>query len=165
MCVSMILVNGIVSSVLICLYDPTKRRLTRKRSVMELGQESELRIVACLHSQEDVSGINNIIKTLNPTISVQIDICLIHVIELVGHAHPIIMPHKLAKVKYKKVPGSKIIINAFKILQQSYEDGAIQLHPYIAISSYTTMHDEVYEMAATRRSSLIIYPPVSQDIY
>ncbi|KAI3457812.1 hypothetical protein Pfo_014475 [Paulownia fortunei] len=158
MCLSMLIVTAIVTPTLRHLYDPLRRHAVQKRrTVMDLKPDSELRIVACIHDQENVLTIIDLIESLHPTKRSPIDICLIHLVELVGRAHPILIPHKLNKVNSRKASTSGSIVNAFSLFQQSYHE-VITVHPFTAISPYAIMHNEVCEMAIDRRASLIITP-------
>ncbi|KAL3813912.1 hypothetical protein ACJIZ3_015180 [Penstemon smallii] len=158
MCVSTLIVTSSVTPILNYLYDPLRRhKICKKRSIMDLKPNSELRMVVCVHDQENVPTIINFIDALNPTKHTPICICLVHFVELVGRAYSILIPHKLNKVKSGRASTSKSIVNAFKHFQLSSYD-AITVHPFTAISPYEAMHDEVCEMAIDRRASLIIIP-------
>ncbi|GFP99002.1 cation/H(+) antiporter 15 [Phtheirospermum japonicum] len=158
MCISMLVVTAIVTPILKYLYDPLRRHaLHKRRTVMDLKPDSDLRLVACVHDQENVPTIIDLVESLRPTKRSPIHICLIHLVEMVGRAHPILITHKLNKVSSRKASTSKSIVNAFKQFQERY-DRAITVHPFTAISTYATMHDEVCEMAIARRASLIVTP-------
>ncbi|KAL3653863.1 hypothetical protein CASFOL_003544 [Castilleja foliolosa] len=158
LCISMLVVTGIVTPILKSLFDPLRRHARHKRrTVIDLKPESDLRIVVCVHDQEHVPTIIDLIESFRPTKHSPIHLCLIHLVEMVGRAHPILITHKLNKVSSRKATTSKSIVNAFKQFQERY-DRAITVHPFTAISTYATMHDEVCEMAVVRRASLIITP-------
>ncbi|KAL9162854.1 hypothetical protein ABFS82_06G004400 [Erythranthe guttata] len=159
MCISMLIVTATITPLLRYLYDPLRHHTHRKRrTIMDMKPDSDLQIVVCVHTQENVPAIINLIGGLHPTKRSPIGICLIHLVELVGWAHPILIPHKLNKVSSRKATTSRSIVNAFTILQQSHHHGLITVHPFTAISPYETMHNEVCEMAFDRRASLIIIP-------
>ncbi|KAG8384994.1 hypothetical protein BUALT_Bualt04G0176000 [Buddleja alternifolia] len=158
LCLSMIIVTGTITPILRYLYNPLRRNAAyKRRTVMDLRPDSEFRIVACIHDQDTVPTIINLIEILHPTKRSPVNICLVHLVELVGRAHPILISHKLNKLNSRKATTSRTIVNAFKLLQESYH-GAISVQPFTAISPYATMHDEVCEMALDRRAALIITP-------
>ncbi|KZV49314.1 cation/H(+) antiporter 15-like [Dorcoceras hygrometricum] len=158
LCASMLIGTGCCTNILRYLYDPSRRHTFHKRrTLLDLKPDSELRLLACVHNQENVPPIINLLESLNPTKRSPIDVCLLHLVELVGRSHPLLIPHKLGSVNSAETCTPKSIINAFQILQQRYY-GAITVHPFTAISPYAIMHDEVCEMAVDRRVSLVIFP-------
>ncbi|KAK6155367.1 hypothetical protein DH2020_009615 [Rehmannia glutinosa] len=158
MCISMLIVTATITPIVRHLYDPLRRNaVQRRRAIMDLKPDSELRIVVCLHDQENVPTTIDLIESLHPTKRSPINICLIHLVEMVGRAHPILITHKLNKVNSRKASTSRSIVNAFKRVQERH-DRAVVVHPFTSISPYATMHDEVCEMANDRRASLIITP-------
>ncbi|KAL6533502.1 hypothetical protein OROMI_027614 [Orobanche minor] len=158
LCISMLIVTATVTPILRHLYDPLRRHAFHKRrTMMDLKPDSDLRIVTCIHDQENVPAIIDLIETLRLTKRSQIHICLIHLVEMVGRAHPILIAHKLSKVSSRKSSTSKSIVNAFRLFQERH-DKVITVHPFTAISTYATMHDEVCKMAIDRRASLILTP-------
>ncbi|PIN19396.1 putative K+/H+-antiporter [Handroanthus impetiginosus] len=156
MCISMLIVTATVTPIIRYLYDPLRRHIVHKRrTIMDLKPDSELRVLACIDDQESVPTFVNLIKSLHPTKRSPIDICLVHLVELVGRAHPILIAHKLNRVDSRNSFTSRSIVNAFKNLQRSYH-GIVTLQPFTSISPYSTMHEGVCEMAIDRRVSLII---------
>lgn len=159
LCVSMLAVTATITPILRYLHNPLGRRhaADQRMTVMDLKPDSEFQIVACIHDQEDVPTIINLVEILRPTRRSPIIICLIHLVELVGRAHPLMIPHKLNKVKSTKASTSKSIVNAFRMLQHSYQ-GIVTVHAFTSISPYETMHNDVCEMAFDRMASLIVIP-------
>ncbi|CAA0813138.1 Cation/H(+) antiporter 15 [Striga hermonthica] len=158
LCVSMIAVTAIVTPIIRRLHDPLRRHVFHKtKTVMDLRPDSDLRLVACVHDQQHVPTTIDLIEALHPNKRSPVHICLVHLVEMAGRAHPILIPHKLNKASSRKAGASKSIVNAFKNFKERH-DRVVSLHPFTAISSYSTMHDEVREMATNRRASLIITP-------
>ncbi|XP_073143534.1 cation/H(+) antiporter 15-like isoform X2 [Henckelia pumila] len=158
LCSSMLFVTASVTNILRYLYDPLRRHIFyKRRTMMDLRPDSELRVLACVHCQENVPAIIELLESLNPTKRAPVDVCLLHLVELVGRAFPLLIPHKLSKMSSAKGYTTRSIINAFQLLQQRYQ-GAIVVHPFTAISPYAIMQDEVCEMAVEKRVSLVILP-------
>ncbi|XP_073281812.1 cation/H(+) antiporter 15-like isoform X1 [Primulina huaijiensis] len=158
LCASMLIVTASCTNILRYLYDPLRRHtFYKRRTMLDLKPDSELGVLACVHSQENVPAIIELLESLHPTKRTPIDVCLLHLVELAGRSCPLLIPHKLAKVNSAKGYTPRSIINAFQILQQRYH-GAITVHPFTAISPYASMHEEVCEIAVDRRVSLVIIP-------
>lgn len=159
MCINLFIATAIVTPILKSLYDPHKRYAAHKnRNVQHLKAHSELRVLACIHDQENVPATINLLEALHPSNQSHMDIAMLHLIELVGRAHPLLINHKLPMMKHvNEASASKRIINAFKVFEQNFRE-TVAMHPFTAISPYVMMHDEVCNMALERRASLIMIP-------
>ncbi|EPS67703.1 hypothetical protein M569_07070, partial [Genlisea aurea] len=158
LCLSVLLITGGVTPVLRYLHGLSRKLALRKRkSMMDLRPNEGLRLVVCVHQHEDVHPITHLVETLNPSKLSPVDVCLLHLLELTGRSHPILIAHKLNSVKSKKASSSKSIVNVFGLLQQR-NHGTVVVHPFTSICSPSTMHDQVHEMAIERRATLIVVP-------
>lgn len=154
----MLLLNTTAPPLIRYLYDPSRRyAVYNQRTVMHLADNSELRVVACIHDQENVPTMISLLEAINPSKRSPVAIYVLHLIELVGRSNPLLIPHKLSKRPSSKASLSKSIVNAFRLFEQSYS-GIVSVHPFTAISPYVTMHDEICTMALDKRASLIILP-------
>lgn len=124
---------------------------------MHLGDNSELRVVACIHDQENIPTMISLLEAINPSKRSPIATYALHLIELVGQSTPLLIPDKFSKRPSSKASSSKRIVNAFRIFEQSYY-GVVTVHPFTSISTYATMHDEICTMALDKKASLIILP-------
>ncbi|XP_021662506.2 cation/H(+) antiporter 15-like [Hevea brasiliensis] len=158
MAVSMMLVTGAISPIIKHLYDPSRRyAVYRRRTVMNLKPNFELRVLVCIHEHENVPAAIKLLEVLNPTKRSPVCVFLLHLIEIVGQANPLLIPHKLSKRPSKKVKNSEQVINAFRRFEDG-NHGLITLYPYTAICPSKTMHDDVCTIALDKRTSLIIVP-------
>lgn len=158
MCTSMLVVTMAVTPIVRYLYDPSRKyRVYRRRTVMHLRPHSELQVLVCIHDQENVPATINLIEALYPTVHNPMAIYVLHLTELIGRADPLLIPHKLNKKPSSKASPSERIFNAFRYYEQS-NHGFVSVHPFEAISSYATMHDNVCSIALDRRVSLVIVP-------
>ncbi|MCD9638540.1 hypothetical protein HAX54_022548 [Datura stramonium] len=160
LCISLLIATAIVTPILKSLYDPHKRYAAhKKRNIQHMKPYSELRVLACIHDQENVPATINLLETLHPSNQSHMDIAVLHLIELVGRAHPILINHKLPlMMKHaNEASTSKRIINAFKVFEQNFRE-TVNMHPFTAICPYVMMHDEVCTMALERRASLVMIP-------
>ncbi|KAJ8531450.1 hypothetical protein K7X08_026884 [Anisodus acutangulus] len=159
LCISLLIATAIVTPLLKSLYDPHKRYAAHKnKNIQHMKPHTELRVLACIHDQENVPATINLLEALHPSNQSHMDIAMLHLIELVGRAHPLLINHKLPMMKHaNEASASKRIINAFKVFEQNFRE-TVTMHPFTAISPYVMMHDEVCTVALERRASLIMIP-------
>lgn len=127
-------------------------------AVLDKRIDSELLVLACVHNQENLPSIINLLEAFNPTCKSPLVIYALHLIELVGRADPLLIPHKLNKAISSNATTSKSIVNAFIHLQERHGRELASVFPFTAISPYPTMHYEVCAMAHDKRVSLVIVP-------
>ncbi|PHT97478.1 hypothetical protein BC332_33586 [Capsicum chinense] len=160
LCISLLTATAIVTPILKSLYDPHKRYAAHKdRTIQHMKPHSELRVLACIHDQENVPATINLLEALHASNQSHMDITMLHLTEMVGRAHPLLINHKLPLVMNhaSEASASKRIINAFKVFEQNFRE-TVTMHPFTAICPYVMMHDEVCTMALEKRTSLITIP-------
>ncbi|KAM3761123.1 hypothetical protein ACB098_01G243800 [Castanea mollissima] len=158
MCISMMVVMGVITPLIKFINDPSKRyQVYSRRTVMHSRPNSELRVLACVHDQENVPTIINLLEALNPSKRSPVSIYLLHLLELVGHSNSTVIPHKRTKRPSSQADPSKHIVNAFRYYEKN-SHGFVTVFPFTAISYYKTMHDDVCSIALNKRTSLIIVP-------
>ncbi|XP_057983587.1 cation/H(+) antiporter 15-like [Malania oleifera] len=158
MCTSMVLVTGAITPIIKRLYDPSRRyTVYQRRTVMNSRLDSELRVLVCIHDEDGVPATINLIEACNPTKRSPIVIYLLHLVKLVGRPNPILIPYKMSTRPGSKCRPSEHIVNAFRYYEQT-SNGLISVHPYTAISTHASMHDDTCRIALDRRTSLIIIP-------
>uniref|UniRef100_A0A3Q7GS23 Uncharacterized protein n=1 Tax=Solanum lycopersicum TaxID=4081 RepID=A0A3Q7GS23_SOLLC len=160
LCISLLIATAIVTPILKSLYNPHKRYAAHKnRNIQHVKPHSELRVLTCIHDQENVPSTINLLEALHPSNQSHMDIAMLHLIEMVGRAHPLLINHKLPLMMEhsNEASASKRIINAFKVFEKNFYE-TVTMHPFTAISPYVMMHDEVCTMALQRRASLVMIP-------
>ncbi|KAM7267805.1 hypothetical protein ACFE04_009971 [Oxalis oulophora] len=158
MCMSLVIVTSIITPVIRCLYDPSKRYVVyKRRTVMHSRPHTELRVVVCIHDQENVPTIINILEALNPTKRSPLSVNILHLVELVGRTNPLVISHKVTKRKSSEATSSEHVVNAFMYFEQS-NYGQVTIFPFTVIAPPKTMHDDVCRIALDKRVSLIILP-------
>lgn len=157
--ITLLLVTVIVSPLVKALYDPSRRFLAyRRRTLMHHRKDEELRILVCIHKQENIPAILDLITASNPTKASPISLDVLHLIKLVGRSSSLLIPH-VPREKSSQCPSqSERIFNSFGKLEQCYSDQQLIVHCFKGISPYPTMHNDVCSQALERRSTLIIVP-------
>ncbi|OVA17214.1 Cation/H+ exchanger [Macleaya cordata] len=155
---SVMLVSVIMQPAVKALYDPTRKYSGYiKRTIQDTKRNSELRIIVCIHEQENVPTTIRLLQVSNPTTEDPIFVYLIHLVELLGRSAPLLISHSLWKSNSLEDSQSQHIINAFRHYERKYE-GALSIQPFTAISPIVTMHDDICLLALSKRASFIIIP-------
>ncbi|XP_057487726.1 cation/H(+) antiporter 15-like [Actinidia eriantha] len=165
MIISVVVVTGIISPLVKVLYDPSKRYVAyKRRTILHLRHNEELRVLACVHSQENVRPVMTILQVSSPTRESPINLVVLHLVRLMGRASSLFIAHRERDKPSLNPTVSERIFNAFKKLGQHSQD-RLMVHCYKSISPYATMHNDVCSLALEKRTILIIVPFHKQWIY
>ncbi|RZC82096.1 hypothetical protein C5167_044885 [Papaver somniferum] len=109
-------------------------------------------------------GRNYQTQASNPTKLHPLTVYLLHLIELVGRATPLLIAHPMHKrVSTSNPTKSEIIINVFQQFQNRHQH-LVTVHPFSTISPYASMHNDICSMSVDNRTALIIFPFCRQDV-
>ncbi|XP_038895476.1 LOW QUALITY PROTEIN: cation/H(+) antiporter 15-like [Benincasa hispida] len=158
--VAMMVMTGTICPIVKILYNPSKRYRcsARRRTIEHTSANAELRLLLCIHHQDDTPSIINMLELSNPTIKSPICFYLIHLLQLTGRASPLLIHHHhLRQRGSKHYKLSDQIIKAFQIYQQFNYDKVI-MNAFTSVSPYATMHDDVCMLALEKRVAMVIVP-------
>ncbi|XP_031404747.1 cation/H(+) antiporter 15-like [Punica granatum] len=148
-----IIITGLISPMVQVLYDPSIRYISRKRqTIQDEPPNGELRVLACVHTEEQVPEIIDLLRVSNPTKQSPLGIYLIHLRELIGGAAP-----KFVSLESGPSLTSDSITNAFLIFERSNES-VVSVQPFTAIAPFTSMHNDVCTLALDRGVSFTVLP-------
>lgn len=157
-CICMMVVLAIITPMTRYLFDPSRRYVVyRRRTVMHSRPEADLRVLVCIHDQEDVPNAINLLEALNPTRRSHLVVYMLHLVELLGRASPQLIQHKRKQERAPRSCFSEQIVNAFKYFEQNNCE-IVAIHPFTTISPFETMHDDVCSIALEHTTSLILVP-------
>uniref|UniRef100_A0A5B7BES5 Putative cation/H(+) antiporter 15-like isoform X1 n=1 Tax=Davidia involucrata TaxID=16924 RepID=A0A5B7BES5_DAVIN len=163
--ISLVAITGVISPIVKLLYDPSKRFIAyKRRTILHSRRNEELRILACVHSSDNVRAIMTLLQVSNPTKDNPIDLVVLHLVKLMGRASSLLIAHRQREKPSPNPSQSERIFNAFKKLEQQ-NHGLIMVHCYKGISPYATMHNDVCSLALEKRTILIIVPFHKQWTY
>ncbi|GLT26796.1 hypothetical protein SLA2020_018380 [Shorea laevis] len=149
--------TAIVSPLITLLYDPTKPYMVHKRrTIQHTPPDTELRIVLCVHDQETLPGLINLLDYSHPTLNSPFTVFALHLIELIGRAAPIVIDHDQQK-EPSKYGHYETIHNALKLYQNSKGE-LLKLHSYTAWTPKRTMYQDLCKLAMAKKAVLIILP-------
>lgn len=127
-----------------------------RRNLQHAEPDDEFRILACVHDQDNVNPILALLEAAGPSSHSPICVYLLHLIQLVGRADAILINYKLQGSA--PISDSDHIVNAFKLFEKQFDSGCIWVLPYICISPYISMHDDVCSLALDKNTTLVILP-------
>lgn len=158
MVVSVVAITGVVSPIVKLLYDPSKRYIAyKRRTILHYRSNDELRMLACIHHQENVHSIISLLQVSNTTKDSPINLVVLHLIKLKGRASSLLVPHREKDKPPHNPTQTERIFNAFKKLEHQ-NPGSFMVHCYKGIAPYMSMHNDVCSLALENRTILIVLP-------
>ncbi|GAU32894.1 hypothetical protein TSUD_393150 [Trifolium subterraneum] len=161
MIISVMIIASIVHWSVKLLYDPARKYAGyQKRNIKGLKRNSDIRILITLQKHNHISAAIDFLDLCCPTHESPITVDVLHVIELVGRALPVFIPHclqrqALGSASHKSY--SDDIILAFDIYEHDNEN-AVSINTYTAISPAKLMFEDVCNLALDKVASIIILP-------
>ncbi|OIT00785.1 PREDICTED: cation/H(+) antiporter 24 isoform X1 [Nicotiana attenuata] len=151
-------VTAIVTPLISIVYDPTRPYMIHtRRNIQHTASNTELHVIACIHDEENMPGIINLLEVSNPTTHTPFFVHALHLMKLVGRAAPVFIDHK--DEQESDNTNQNPIHNALKLFQQGRgEDNMIKLHSYTSYSPKRTMYQDICKLALEKKASLIILP-------
>lgn len=158
MVVSIIVINAILAPLLKFLYDPSQQyHSVRRSSIQHTRQESELRVMVCIHNNENIPSIINLLEASYASSESTITVIALILIELLGRFRPLLVAHQHHDTFRSASCSSTQIDNALKQYAQQNEGNAF-VHSFTSISSYETMHDDVCRISLEMGANILIMP-------
>ncbi|EEF42683.1 cation/H(+) antiporter 15 [Ricinus communis] len=155
MALAILLMTGAVSPIISSIYHPNKRLLQYKqRTIQNTRPDSEFRILTCLQSTGNVSGIINLLDSSNATTESPLCVFALHLVELTGRASAMLIVHSPGKKSRSSY--SEKIVSSFETYSNLNELVAIQ--PLTALSPFSTMHEDICSLAEEKEVGFLILP-------
>lgn len=154
----------ITTPTVIAVYKPAKRARKadyKHKTIERKDPNSQLRILACFHSSRNIPTLINIIEASRGTEKRE-KLCVyaMHLMELSERSSAILMVHKARKNglpfwnKGLRSDCDQIVV-AFEAFQQL---SRVTIRPMTAISSLSSIHEDICESAESKRAAMIIIP-------
>ncbi|KAL5974688.1 hypothetical protein ACLOJK_031358 [Asimina triloba] len=134
-------------------YNPHSRR-----TIQHTMPFTELRLLTCIHDEDALPSILNLLQVTSPTRENPLCIYVMHLMDLVGRAAPLLIPYKPDRPAAISRSKSKSIFTAFYNLQRTVGGDCVLVQPYVCISPFSSMHDDVCSLALQTKVSLILLP-------
>ncbi|CAL4953931.1 unnamed protein product [Urochloa decumbens] len=154
----------LVTPVVLGVYRPSRRLVGyKRRNLQRIRHDSELRMLACVHTTRNVPSVLSLLELSNPNKRSPIFIYALHLVELTGRASNMLAAAAASASKPSRSgtgsslpPITEHIFNAF----ENYErhTGGVSIQTLAAVSPYQTMHEDVSVLAEDKHVSLIVVP-------
>ncbi|XP_026416047.1 cation/H(+) antiporter 15-like [Papaver somniferum] len=165
MVLAIVLIAAVITSVVKYLCDPSAKHLTyKRRSILQLKEKkTDFRVMVCVHTQDDVPNIIRLLQSCNPKKFNPLTVYILHLVELVGRASPLLISHPQHKIaSSSNISNSERIINAFQQYEDRYHN-LVTIRAFTTISPYASMHNDICTLSVDKRTALIIFPFCRQD--
>ncbi|XP_062147774.1 cation/H(+) antiporter 15 [Alnus glutinosa] len=161
MVVVAVVMTGIITPIVTSIYKPARKFVPYKRRTIQGSKsDSELRVLVCIHTPRNVPTIINLLEASYPTKKSPICVYVLHLVELTGRASAMLIVHNTRKsgrpALNRTQAQSDHIINAFENYEQ--HAGCVSVQPLTAVSPYSTMHEDICNLAEDKRVAFIIIP-------
>ncbi|GAY40512.1 Cation/H(+) antiporter 15 [Citrus sinensis] len=148
-------VTAIVTPLISVYYNPQRRLESIAMGTLQTAlPDSELRILCGIHDEDHISGIVHLIKASNPTEMNPICAYVVHLVELVGRAAPVVETYSTQKTKAMANSTDHIMRAVIKYAEGSND--AVTIQPFIMISPYETMHESICKLVKDNCITLIL---------
>ncbi|KGN51475.2 hypothetical protein Csa_008150 [Cucumis sativus] len=140
-------------------YDPSRKYSHyQKKNILNLKPDAELSILGCIHTQDGLPVLLNLLDASCPTEESPISLYALHLVELVGRATPVFITHELHEQKSSsEVMVSDSIIQMLRKYEMRNE-GVVSIEVFTAIAPMKLMHDDICTVAVNKLTSIIILP-------
>nr|XP_043619894.1 cation/H(+) antiporter 14-like [Erigeron canadensis] len=155
---NMLLVTGCTRFLLWHFYDPSTRYKAYKRnSILECEPGDFLRMVVCIHNEDNVPSIINLLEASNPTTHQRIEVITMNLEQLEGRSSAILIPSS----EVEKIPSAQSRVlqtgNAFKYFMERNYNSVLVEH-FVAMAPYRTMHEDIFTIAINKCANIVIVP-------
>ncbi|KAG2711613.1 hypothetical protein I3760_04G084700 [Carya illinoinensis] len=156
-----VIMTGVITPIVTIIYKPARRFIPYKRRTIQKSKtDAELRVLTCIHTPRNVPTIINLLEASHPSKRSPICIYVLHLVELTGRASAMLIVHNTRKsgrpALNRTQAQSDHIIHAFENYEQ--HAGCVSVLPLTAISPYSTMHEDICNLAEDKRVAFIIIP-------
>lgn len=136
----------------------------KQRAIQRSNPETEYRILACIHSTRNLSGIINLLRFSNATRKSPLCVFVVHLVKLTGRASAMMIVRDTRKISSsttninftREKTESDQIISAFEDYQKL--NNAVTVHPITVVSPYTTMHEDIFNLSEDNQVAMILIP-------
>ncbi|KAF5941345.1 hypothetical protein HYC85_022512 [Camellia sinensis] len=155
-----VLIASFSTPIISHLYDPSKRYINYKRRTLQHSRhEHELRMLVCVHEEDHVFSIMNVLKASYPHKKNPIEAIVLDMMELNGRENPLLINHQFHKGRSSTLTRADRIITAFQQFELHHE--GLKHQHFTSIAPYTSMHDDIC-LLALREDRILVDPPISQ---
>ncbi|KAK1351557.1 Cation/H(+) antiporter like [Heracleum sosnowskyi] len=156
MVIMAIVLPTIVRPIVAYIYNPSSQfRTAQKRGIHATKYNLEFKILACIHQEDTVPTLIDVLEASNPTRKSPIVAYVLDLVELVGQSIPLFISHKLKTSPSSRSNRTQRIITAFYHYELQNQ-GLVTVHCFTSVSPFETIHNDICLLALEKSTSLII---------
>ncbi|KAJ6891998.1 hypothetical protein NC651_025244 [Populus alba x Populus x berolinensis] len=138
-------------------------RKYKLRTLQESKPNSELRILACIHTTRNLSGMLNLLELSNSTEKSPICVFATCLVGLSGRTNAMLIVHdENRNSSSQNYPPARGRSDADQIIStlENYErrNQSMSFLPLTVVSPYTSMHEDIHNLAEDKRVTFILIP-------
>ncbi|KAI3991533.1 hypothetical protein MKX01_017152 [Papaver californicum] len=156
-----VVTTGVIIPTVTALYRYGGRFVPNKRRTIQKSKpDADLRLLVCIHNYRNISAITKLLDISHPTKRSPIHVYALQLVELRGLASAMLIVHNSRKSNHhapnRSQAQSDQIVNALETYEQNA--AAVSVNHLTAISPYSTMHEDICNLAEDKKVSLLIVP-------
>ncbi|XWS48855.1 hypothetical protein CRYUN_Cryun13aG0112500 [Craigia yunnanensis] len=152
----------VTTPVVMAVYKPARSKINYKcRSIERKNPDTQLRILACLHSARNIPSMINLLEASRGVEKHEgLSVYTLHLMELSERSSAILMVHKARKNglpfwnKGRRSDSDHVVV-AFEAFQQLSQ---VTVQSMTSISSMADMHEDICTTGESKRAAIIILP-------
>ena len=161
MVIVILVMTTVISPIVTLIYKPRKRLVPYKRRTIQSSRlDAELRVLVGIHTPRNVPTLVNLLEVTYPHKRSPLCAYVLHLVELTGRASAMLIVHANREsggpALNKTQAQTDHIITAFQNFEEQVNYAQVQ--PLTAISPYSSMHEDICNLAEEKRVSVIIIP-------
>lgn len=129
----------------------------QKRSILHTASNAELRVVTCIHRQDDALAAIKLLEVSNPSRESPLSVYALHLVELVGRATPLFINHSLGQKNQSGGSRSQQVIDLMESFGHQHTGCAI-VQVFTAMSMPVFMDQDICSLAFDKLAALIVLP-------
>ncbi|XP_051137865.1 cation/H(+) antiporter 15-like [Andrographis paniculata] len=157
--ISVVAVTAVITPLIRCLYDPSNDRCVpiNRRMIQNSKDDSELRILVCIESQDNVTSIIDLLEASNATEVSPIAVVALVLEELGDRATRMLVAHQSTREVQPGKSKSGHLINALHqyVLRQ---EACTTIQSFSAMAHLESVHEDVCRLALDQNATIIILP-------
>ncbi|XP_073061896.1 cation/H(+) antiporter 14-like [Primulina eburnea] len=155
--ISMLIVTGIARPLIWHLYDPSASYLgRRKNSILSNNPNDELRMMVCIHNEENVPIIINLLDASTPLIHRPLAVFVLNLMELKGQGASVLESTTRRSKLTASRSWSKHVANAINLFAERNHGCAVR--HFNSIAPYASMHNDICSLALDQNANIVILP-------
>lgn len=157
MVVASVVMTILVTPTINFIYKPRKQfKKNKLRTVQNLKADAEIRIMVCVHNPRHATGMMSILEACSCTNATHLRVFALQLIELKGRGTAFLIDEGGgSKQSQADTESIRDIFSEFKP-ERGLTNASVET--LAAVSSYETIHKDIYNIADERQTSLILLP-------